>query len=220
MFELEMWRPPRAMRPPRAAGRGGRAARSTGCREADGPAVNGPRSRGTSKLTTRTKPRNRARELARSCVTIKDVTNRPPASGSVGQTVKKKPASGSRPVVSHKRPAAATLGDTTSDLPTRYMGDPMGSQEQVISTASSERTFADEWPATSSETPCTDARFMSPAILQAIDHNVAVHFPSLPRAPSPDFYSMIRDIVAVGDMTLADGLRQAERRQRLTSAAP
>ena len=130
-----------------------------------------------------------------------NVLTKKSASSTGGRAVKKRPAAakhdkrvdrnasaGRSSAVLHKKPAAL-VSDTASS--TSGVQGAMCPSEQ------------------SASVPC-----LTPAIIKAIDSNLAKVFPQLPRPPSEEFYRLLRRILDQGDLRLGDGFRLAERHRR------
>ena len=147
----------------------------------------------------------------------KDMKKRPAAFCSSERPVQKRPAVGLQKSPSQRRSVITNASDATNELQPGCTSSHAVHQEVLHRTAASATQTFTETTATSTTTDSSDRRSLSPAVIQAIDANIAVHFPSLPRAPSEEFHKMIGDIVARGNVTLADGLQQAEHSLRLSS---
>ena len=198
----------------------GRAAQAAECQGCDDPASGTLVPRPPAKAKPHATRRGlHARSVPR-CDSAEYSMEEPVSGKPVGQDVKKRPASGPQASLPRKRPAAAMVEDTTDDLLPPGTGSHLD-HEQPDTTRLIQfdtMTVLAVAPGDISTMRSSEVTTLSPAVLAAIDANIGVHYPSLPRAPSPEFHSMIHNIVSAGNVVLADGLRLAEERRRLGGA--
>ena len=130
-----------------------------------------------------------------------DVLEKNPVSTARGRAVKKRPAAAKH---EQRVDGNATAGCTGSVQPKK----PAASVRATAS-GSSEVQGARRLSG-----QCASVPGLTPAIIQAIDDNLAIHFPHLPRPPSEEFYRLLHHILGCGDLPLADGFRLAEEHRR------
>ena len=212
MFEREMWGPPGAMS--RANGVNNRAARPCRLGRQDRSASGSLGPRRPADSTPEVSYRGRTSQAAQRSASTTHHVQAPMSRKRVGHDVKKRPASGPRPGPAGKRLAGTTLAGTTPGLLPRDTGNQMDDEQSLSTTLGEMMGIPNVTLPTIPRRESANLPSMSAGVLAAIDANIGVHFPSLPRAPSKEFFSMIGDIVSEGNVTLADGLRMAENKRK------
>ena len=204
-----MWGPPGPM--PRAKVATSCAAKTAPCGRCDDPASGALEVRRPAKNKLKDSNRGRHARSAQRSASAEHIAQEPVSRRRVGEEVKKRPASGPRPELLAKRWAAGVLQDPTHDFRPRDTGSHLDREQPVTTTLGRTMRAPKVTAATTPMMESSNLPTLTPGVLAAIDANIAVHFPSLPRAPSKEFHRMIRKIVAAGNVTLQDGLRIFEK---------
>ena len=206
-----MWGPPGPM--PRAKVATSCAAKTAPCGRCDDPASGALEVRRPAKNKVKDSNRGRHARSAQRSASAEHIAQEPVSRRRVGEEVKKRPASGPRPELLAKRWAAGVLQDPTHDFRPRDTGSHLDREQPVTTTLGRTMRAPKVTAATTPMMESSNLPTLTPGVLAAIDANIAVHFPSLPRAPSKEFHRMIRKIVAAGNVTLQDGLRMAAKKR-------
>ena len=204
-----MWGPPGPM--PRAKVATSRAAKTAPCGRCDDPASGALEARRPAKNKLKDSNRGRHARSAQRLASAQHIAQEPVSRRRVGEQVKKRLASGPRPELLAKRRAAGVLQDPTHDLRPRDTGSHLDREQPVTTTLGRTMRAPKVTAATTLMMQSSNLPTLSPGVLAAIDADIAVLFPSLPRFPSPEFHRMILNIVAAGNVTLQDGLRIFEK---------
>ena len=143
-----------------------------------------------------------------------------PCNKKKGKRVKKKPACAS---------ARAAKTQPTLEIPvtaashrdlTRTCSELLGEEpphKMIRGTRLSQEVLSGSSPA--GFIPGDNPVMLSEVVIHAIDRQIAIHFPELPRTPTMEFQIMLRHILQSG-LTLGDGLRLAEEHRLRGEAWP